>query len=68
MCILSVVCGFFGRGGSVMGWLVSRSVLSISWLVGFLDRDGVCLFLGWSGASWFFPDGCQVVCLVFLCV
>ena len=34
-----------------------------------MDRGGVCLFLGWSGgASWFFPDRCQVVCLVFLCV
>jgi hypothetical protein len=29
-CILSVVCGFFGRGGSVMGWLVSRSVSSMN--------------------------------------
>ena len=50
-CILSVVCGFFGRGGSVMGWLVSRSVSSIlfSRLEGFLDRGwGLSL----SGLEW----------------
>jgi hypothetical protein len=31
-----------------MGWLVSRSVLSISWLVGFLDR-GVGFVSFWVG-------------------